>query len=295
MNKKDILEDLLPLYREDLLKEGSKDFVRENIKDYPDLCEDLEEMGKGEKKEDENRPLGFLKEAIERDKKAFALSISMLVLSLCLLIFCFLTRPLHFDYEEDLVGVKTYEGRLVFEFDPKVTGLEVDRAIVDKTEGSEEITYLDAYATRLGRLQKSLSKSKEKYYYSEIKKPETKVYYVNHGRTAKLLVGQEDQGGVAILPRLFLNYYGGLALIFLVFVLVFGAIFKKKRGELKRKYYLVLALPVSYLLSQLLIVGFSGTSYYGTYDFCLIILLAFSVYLFFTGLIRLIFEGKNKN
>ncbi len=119
------------------------------------------------------------------------------------------------------------------------------------------------------------------------------IYYVsNGGQEDTVIYGENpiEHGGVVTLPRLFLNYYlliaAFTALVLTVLLLLF-----RKRQKSKSIIAAILFVPVSYLVSHLLITGFDATSYSATRDFYLILLLVIPIYFIF----YILYKKKSSN
>ena len=82
------------------------------------------------------------------------------------------------------------------------------------------------------------------------------------------------------LPRLFLNYYFVIAILFALVLTMLIVIFRKKE-KIKNIIVKVLFIPGSYIVSHIMIKGWNATSYSATRDFYLILLLVMPIYSLF--------------
>lgn len=101
MKSEKIAEDLLNLYAEELLNEESKEFVEENLSKSEELREKLRQIkeDKIDVKNSNPMSLDFVAKRVKQDKKSYGLLITSLVVSILLIGFSFLTKPIH--YEDD--------------------------------------------------------------------------------------------------------------------------------------------------------------------------------------------------
>jgi len=120
-------------------------------------------------------------------------------------------------------------------------------------------------------------------------------YYLTDGSEDILIYGNDinPSGGIVTLPRLFFAYYLIFAISLIIICGIIMILFRrnKKVVNLTMK---VLFLPVSYLVGQLVIKGFTTSSYVATRDFYAILLITIPLYIAFITAMILIREYKNK-
>ena len=268
MNNCNIIKDLLPLYKEDLLSQESKTFVEEHLKTCPE-CENLlkEEI---EIESKNTKPLDFVEKRIKKETRYFTLAIIALLGSILIFIISYLNTPRHIEYEKGLYKVYRSDEIYTVEFNDKVSG-------IDYTD-TEDAIYLDAYSTKYDeifnkkRLRKSLTFHKDNF---------KTVLYQNHDSMPNIVIGSGEVRQT-LLPRLLLGFYARLSLIGFVFLglLIFLIEkFRKKSISLPIKTLLIGA-PLSLFLAIIAIKGLNTPTYYPMTDFKYIAFLALGIYLF---------------
>ncbi|MDD7305284.1 MAG: hypothetical protein PUG67_01705 [Peptoniphilaceae bacterium] len=278
MNNKKIAEDLLNLYAEDLLNEDSKAFVEENLKNSNDLREKLNQIKNDQLKIGSKKlTLDFVSKTVKKDKKSYALMVTSLVVSLLLICFSFLTRPIHYEDDGNLYRISKTDNEIFISFTKDVIK-------VDTYQDGGEI-FLDAYTSLLDQI---LNKSSKQVVSFE-KDPDRRIYYDNQEKKASLIYGNASEN-VQLLPRLALNSY--LILISIISgILIILAIFLKKFRKFIK--YIIL-VPITYLLAYICVCGFNFYSFYLERDLIYIVFLWLSLYLFSLSLISLVVDKKNK-
>ena len=268
MRNCEIIKDLLPLYKEDLLSEESKTFVEEHLKTCPE-CENLlkEEI---EIESKNTKPLDFVEKRIKKEARYSTLAAIALIGSILIFIISYLNTPRHIEYDKDLYKVYRNDKIYTVEFSDKVSG-------IDYTD-TEDAIYLDAYSTKYDeifnkrRLRKSLTFHKDNF---------KTVLYQNHDSMPNMVIGSGEVRQT-LLPRLVFGLYAWISIIGF-FVIAF-AIFlqeklRKKSLSLPIKTLLIGA-PLSLFLGILSIKGLNTAAYYPMTDFKYIAFLALGIYLF---------------
>ncbi|MCR4563098.1 MAG: hypothetical protein K5755_00455, partial [Clostridiales bacterium] len=108
----------------------------------------------------------------------------------------------------------------------------------------------------------------------------------NNGQDEVHIRGTNMYKGTA-LPRLALNYYIILAAGALIVSLVLLLIFRKKEKIRKIMTYIAF-VPLSYIISQLSVMGFDATSYSLMRDFKLILILSLFIFCVLVSVYRII-------
>lgn len=114
------------------------------------------------------------------------------------------------------------------------------------------------------------------------------IYYVSNGEQMdKVIYGENPNvnGGVITLPRLVLNYYFSVAFL-MSFVLTILLLLFRKNKKIKKIIVTILLIPLSYIVSHIMIKGFNATSYSAIRDFYLILLIFIPIYFMFYILYR---------
>ena len=268
MNKCNIIIDLLPLYKENLLSDESKTFVEDHLKSCPECENLLKDHIEIESKN--TKPLDFVEKRIKKESRYFTLAVVALLGSIFIFIISYLNAPRHLEYEKGLYKVYRSDDIYTVEFNDLVSG-------IDYTD-TEDTVYLDAYTTRYDqifnkrRLRKSLTFHKD-----DLKM----VLYQNHNSMPNMVIGSGEIRQT-LLPKLVFGLYAWMSIIGF-FVIAFAIFllekFRKKSISLPIKTLLIGA-PLSLFLGIISIKGFNTATYYPVTDFKHILLLSLGIYLF---------------
>ena len=269
MNNCEIIKDLLPLYKEELLSEESKTFVENHLKTCPECENLLKDQIQIENKE--TKPLDFVEKRIKKESRYFTLAVLALIGSILIFIISYLNTPKHFEHEKDLYKVYKSKDIYTVEFSDKVSGIDY----ID----TEDAIYLDAYTTKSDEIfnkerpRKSLTFHKDKL---------KTVLYQNHESMPNMVIGSGEVRQT-LLPRLFLGFYARLSIIgFVGLGLLIFLIEKirKKSISLTIKTLLI-GGPLALFLAIIGLKGLNTSTYYPVTDFKYIAFLALGIYLFF--------------
>lgn len=282
-----IVQDLLPLYEEDMLREETKEFVDGHLAQCAACRAELDAL-----KADVTpapvsaQPLRDLKRQLRRKKLTAVLLAVTLALTLATAGFAYLTAPQYLPYnaadwsvhelDASLDAVLNGEEHICIEPLTPVSGTEVE-SVIDPDSG-ETVYIISAWRTPLdkwlGKLD-TVNGSGDKLILLDTTNCRVVYYAQNNGQANMVLYG-ERSGGIISLPRLALGYYVLLSLALLITLgIAFFVCRRKKTG--KALGYLAL-IPASYLVGHLLVKGFTTTSYQMQRDFSLIILAAALIY-----------------
>ena len=316
MNKDcSIVQDLLPLYEEDMLREETKEFVDGHLVQCAACRAKLDALKADVKPAPVSaQPLRDLKRQLRRKKLTAVLLAVALALTLATAGFAYLTAPQYLPYDEtewmitrspraladgsimsdgltDLSGAESISVSLLV----PVSGAEVTntqdpnsgktiyfitawRTPLDTWCGTFDVSDTGDHAQReANALLDALGETESARTLFTLDATNcTAIYYSpNNGQDDVLLCGSRD-GGVISLPRLALGYYVLLSLtLFITLGIAFLICRKKKAG--KALGYLALA-PASYLAGHLLVKGLTTTSYQMQRDFSLIAFAAVLIY-----------------
>lgn len=266
-----IIKDLIPLYKEGICSKESKELVEEHIKtckscrDYYQSLDDEEITN--------NKPLEFISQSIEKNKKNRSRMIGSLVFSVLLIVFSFLTNPRQIDYDKELIKSSSTDDKIIYEFRDDVT-----RIYTDYANGEYGNTlYIDGSYSFLDRILGG-----EKQVLTLDKKDYNVILYNNNGnKTAKVMYdpnGYTTNSGSLSLPRLVFASYAKLAiLLFLLGLILSFTIFRK--WDKYNKIRLV-TLPLSYVLATFLIKGYNLESFHPVRDLGFILITTLAIYLF---------------
>ena len=282
-----IVQDLLPLYEEDMLREETKEFVDGHLAQCAACRAELDALKADVKPAPVSaQPLRDLKRQLRRKKLTAVLLAVTLALTLATAGFAYLTAPQYLPYnaadwsvhepDASLDAVLNGEEHICIEPLTPVFGTEVE-SVIDPDSG-ETVYIISAWRTLLdkwlGKLD-TVNGNGDKLILLDTTNCRVVYYAQNNGQANMVLYG-ERSGGVISLPRLALGYYVLLSLALLITLgIAFFACRRKKTG--KALGYLTL-IPASYLAGHLLVKGFTTTSYQMQRDFSLIILAAALIY-----------------
>ena len=268
MKNCNIVKDLIPLYKENLLSEESKTFVEDHLKSCSE-CENLLK-DKIELEKSESKPLDFVEKRIKKESRYFTLAMVSLIVSIIIFIISYLNTPRHFKYEKDLYRVYRGEDFYTVEFSDKVSG-------IDYTD-TEDAVYLDAYTTKYDEIFNKERPNKSLTFHKDNLKT---VLYQNHESMPNMVIGSGEIRQT-LLPRLLLGFYARLSIIgFLILGLIIFILekFKKKLISLPIKT-LIIGGPLSFFLGIISIKGFNTPTYYPMSDIKYIAFLSLGIYLF---------------
>lgn len=305
MNKDcSIVQDLLPLYAEDMLREGTKEYVDGHLAQCEACRAELAAL-----KADVTpapvsaQPLRSLKKQLRRKKFTAVLLAVALALTLAAAGFAYLTAPQYLPYSEtewtvaradgavtaeglaDLSGVESISVNLL----TPVSGTEVTS--MQEPDSGKTVYFITAWRTPLdtwcgtfdvsdtgdhaqreaNALLDALGETESARTLFTLDATNcTAIYYSpNNGQDDVLLCGSRD-GGVISLPRLALGCYVLLSFALLItFGIAFFLCRRKKIGKVLGHLALI---PACYLTGHLLVKGFVTTSYQMQRDFSLIVL-----------------------
>ena len=310
-----IVQDLLPLYEEDMLREETKEFVDGHLAQCAACRAELDALKADVKPASVSaQPLRDLKRQLRRKKLTAVLLAVTLALTLATAGFAYLTAPQYLPYSEtewaisrspraladgsimsdgltDLSGIESISVNLLTPVSgTKVTSTQDPdsgktvyfitawRTPLDTWCGTFDVSDTGDHAQReANALLDALGETESARTLFTLDATNcTAIYYSpNNGQDDVLLCGSRD-GGVISLPRLALGYYVLLSLtLFITLGIAFFICRRKKIGKMLG--YLAL-IPASYLAGHLLVKGFTTTSYQMQRDFSLIVFAAVLIY-----------------
>ena len=310
-----IVQDLLPLYEEDMLREETKKFVDGHLAQCAACRAELDALKADVKPAPVSaQPLRDLKRQLRRKKLTAVLLAVTLALTLATAGFAYLTAPQYLPYSEtewaisrspsaladdgsaadglsDLSGAESISVSLLV----PVSGAEVTntqdpnsgktiyfitawRTPLDTWCGTFDVSATGDHAQReANALLNALGETESARTLFTLDATNcTAIYYSpNNGQDDVLLCGSRD-GGVISLPRLALGYYVLLSLT--LFITLGIALFICRRKKVGKMLGYLALIPASYLAGHLLVKGFTTTSYQMQRDFSLIVLAAALLY-----------------
>ncbi len=316
MNKDcSIVQDLLPLYAENMLREETKEFVDGHLAQCAACRAELDALKADVKPAPVSaQPLRDLKRQLRRKKLTAVLLAVALALTLATAGFAYLTAPQYLPYDEtewmitsspraladgsimsdgltDLSGIESISVNLLTPVSgTKVTSTQDPdsgktvyfiiawRTPLDTWCGTFDVSDTGDHAQReANALLDALgeTESARTLFTLDATNCTAVCYSQNNGQDDVLLCGSMN-GGIVSLPRLALGYYVLLSLaLFITLGIAFFICRRKKAGKMLG--YLAL-IPASYLAGHLLVKGFTTTSYQMQRDFSLIAFAAVLIY-----------------
>ena len=288
-----VIRDLLPLYTEKMVEPETESLMKEHLEECDECRQKLSGMEAGtEAPVDTAKPLQTLKKEI-RKRRWYAAAIA----ALCVFVAVF-TWFYHENewklvpWEEGLAEVtgteeRPYEEVFGSDDDPadsrnspvEVLVLKID----DRINGTYESIFEEEDGTTTALLQGWTSNRSGNVVrdYGEMTfspVPDRLIY--DGGSSQKLLWGKPLNGGVVRLPRLALGYYAIIAVIIAAICgIAWFFLRKHDKSWIVRQLFFV---PVSYITGQLLIKGFTTTSFFFEDDLLHIVLTAAAVYALLT-------------
>lgn len=310
-----IVQDLLPLYEEDMLREETKEFVDGHLAQCAACRAELDALKADVKPAPVSaQPLRDLKRQLRRKKLTAVLLAVTLALTLATAGFAYLTAPQYLPYSEtewaisrspsaladdgsaadglsDLSGAESISVSLLV----PVSGAEVTntqdpnsgktiyfitawRTPLDTWCGTFDVSDTGDHAQReANALLDALGETESARTLFTLDATNcTAIYYSpNNGQDDVLLCGSRDDGVIS-LPRLALGCYVLLSLT--LFITLGIALFICRRKKVGKMLGYLALIPASYLAGHLLVKGFTTTSYQMQRDFSLIILAAALIY-----------------
>lgn len=266
-----VIQDLLPLYAEDLASEESKELVEEHLADCPDCQEKLKALQTPAAPEpDASAALRGVKKSLRRRRLQTALLAALLVFLPLFALLARSTDKYAMPYETDLVRVESAEdGALTLSFDGRVSGVESE--LCTDPDSGETTLLLQGWSSRWNDRTESV---RERGSYTVNTVPDRVLY--GFGENQKLLYGVPMNGGVQILPRLVLGYYLLLSLAAAAVLGLLWLIFRKKKaaGVLRALFFAALSYPIGHLL----IKGTQTLSFFLPRDLAFILIAAAAVW-----------------
>ncbi len=261
-----LIEDLYPLYEENLLQEASKEFVEKHLQECSD-CRTKFSQPQHDIDKQAKLNMDFMAKSIRKEKKKYGWAVFFLGLGIIIWLISFLTKPIPFEYSTDLFEKATTDQQEFLIFKPEVS-------TVERSEDSNGI-----YVSANTSLWRKWFQSQEQV---TIALPSEKpAFYANQKSDAVQIAGTYIPGNLMILPRLALNFYMVSAVVSLAILLFLFLVFKDKISK-KIKIYLS-AVPSAFILGFLSIKGLNGASHYIIRDLSWIMLLALCYYLAFVA------------
>lgn len=271
-----VIQDLLPLYTEDLAGEESRALVEEHLEECEACKQTLEGLrdAKPVTALTDSVPLLLMKQLLRRHTLLWSLLTGCLIAAMAFTLLGRMTAPEAAPYIMGLFSVAEAEdGRLTMTVTSKSEpGMDYLVEYFTNEWGWESMS-VTAYTSpwlRASNLDRAGT------VYTARSKDVRHVYYCDHSRGGKLTLlkgpttGANPNGGILLLPRLTLNYY---FLASLALTGLFGVLWLAFRRKAAGPTLLSVTLGFfSYFLAHLLVKGTDGASYFLLQDLAFILL-----------------------
>ena len=275
-----VINDLLPLYAENLTSEDTSKLIEEHLAECADCRARLEALKQPEATEPESTaPIKNLKKEIRR-RRLLAVGIAALAVYIVLFtVLVHVTDRKPVAYREGMLqvdGVYPYGWTELYkpEYAQGVFVIKAEDAGTLEVDYSEdpdtgEITAL------LQCWENGINGSISHEETLLLKEGTVRVIY-GFGPDQVLLWGEPMNGGIQVLPRLALTFYLVMAVIGAILFAVLWIIFRKKKaGGIFRQ---ICFAPIGYIVGHLLVKGVSSSSYFLVRDFAAILIAGAAVY-----------------
>lgn len=283
-NECNIVRDILPLYAENMVSSDTASFVEGHLENCGACRSEYEHMREPQSipARAEAAPLLKLrKKMLAKEIQTIALA-AVFVIVILVSLLAVLDTPQYFPYSEELLRVETMDdGGIEITFDDSVTNFHYTRIVGLKNQ-ERDYYWVEAWSSPFarwfsGRWFSSRGELSFKIDPEE-ELPISVIYLPNNGEESVCVYGEAcDFDGMVPLPRLALGYYLILAAIVFVILLVMWLLAKKK-ARLRAWLERVMMYPAAYMVSHLVIAGFSFESYSMTRDFLLIVPISILLY-----------------
>lgn len=291
-----VIKDVLPLYLENMLSDDSTEMVEKHLEHCQECKNYLEELKTFHQVPVDTNisPLLKIKSSIRKKNILTAILAMMIAIMLMVITIAFLTAPKYIPYSERSVTLNEAEnGWILVKFENTVSGYDIDKYPTEDNSG-----YVYHITTWNNTWNKMIKKSKVNY---TVLNPNgenvVSVYYYQADGSEDILMYGKDinqGGGIITLPRMFLSYY---LLAAIVCTVVCGGvmIIWHRHKKVFQFTLMIFYLSVSYLLSHLIVKGFTTSSYSATRDFFAIVLVMIPMYIAFLTVLHLFRKYKAKN
>ncbi|WP_230975011.1 hypothetical protein [Aminipila luticellarii] len=231
-------------------------------------------------------PLKKLRTALQKKKILTILLSIALTLAVTVIAIGYLSTPDYLPYSKDVITItKQVDGRVFAQFGNGVSGYSLEKYPTEDNLGF--IYHISTWDSMWSRY--IAKNSVQDIVLNPDGEKVSSIYYsFSDGKEDILIYGadQNPNGGIMMLPRLFLSYYATFALIMAVICGIVLFIIRKNE-RWKNIMVNILLLPAAYLLAHICIKGFTGVSYAATRDLFAILLATVFLYsaLFITKLL----------
>lgn len=289
-NECSIVQDLLPLYAEDMVRVDTAAFVQAHL-EHCGACRDAYKKAKQvlpEQNAPDTAPLLTLRHKLNTKKLQTIAVTALFLIALFVSLFAVLDTPIYLPYQEKLITVEQLgDMGVCLTFDTEVT--DFSYTVYDDPEGGD-FYYCDVqmWTSLWDKLFKKGSGSLTATVTTRQTKPIIFVYIPNNGQENIRVASYDPNAknrlergvsytGTIVLPRLSLWFYFAVAAAALLAAVIVW--FFTRRKERVRIWVERIGLyPVSYLISHCIVSGLHWSTYTLPRDFSLIIFLSILLY-----------------
>lgn len=283
-NKCNIIQDILPLYVENIVSDDTAEFVKEHLETCAECQHKYEQMKEPEVNHTsvEVAPLVNLKKKMLVKKVQTIALTAIFVIAVVLSAFAVLSAPVYFPYSEDLLSItENADESITITFAERVTDYSCSVFFDSDSENpsTEKVHYTIEAWTSLWDEWFSNRGVQSTTIRLEKNVPFTVYYAANNNEENIFIYGKSvtASGGSITLPRLTLGYYLILAIFGFCALLIAWFIFRSK-PNIKIWIERFILYPVSYIIGHFIVSGMNSTSYSLERDFMLIIFLSILIY-----------------
>lgn len=268
-----IVQDLLPLYEEQMLHPDTARFVQDHLSQCRQCQERSQQEFEGATPtpDPDPAPLHRLRKKLVMQKRRIVAFTAIVVAAVVLSALAVLGAPEYFPYDESLLCVETApDGSILIQFDPRVTDYEIVKTEDDSLTLTAWTTPFDRNREHTGHLALTLpgaSGTPKRIYYAS-----------NNGSEDMVVYGSVPAEHRVTLPRLSLSAYLQIMLVCFIVLAAVGIFLAACH---RRQVWLEeLALyPLGYALSHWIVMGTRSASYCLQRDLGAIILISVCLFL----------------
>ncbi len=279
----EVIEDILPLYVEDMESPSTKALVEEHLADCEKCRKKEQDMRKNVQIpiDTDTGTLEKIRRYLFRKKVTTVIVAVLSVLLIVVLLGVHLNSPIVIPYEEVAESVKIeagQDGRVTISMDNKGGSSESEYEII---ENGDRVQYISIYTTRWKQFTNMTAGSSSFEIETTGENAVSRVFYYpskENGESVCLYETEDISGGVVVLPRLTLNYYTLIAVL-LTFVGAVACFFlRKEKGRLLVALKVTL-FPLIYAVSSVVVLSGKGDVYNAGYYFTGILMVTVVLYI----------------
>lgn len=276
-----IVRDLLPLYAEGMTSPETAEFVSAHLAECEACRSELAQTKDSEapqRDESSAAPLMRIRKTLRRKRIRTAALAVVMALAIFASAFAVLDAPEYLPYSEGLVSVRpTGEGELLLEFGDGVT--DFDYSIYPDPDGGERrYCEVEAWTSLWDKWFSGDTGRKSAVIDTAPQHPVTVYYTPNNGGESVTVYGDDGgDGGMIVLPRYALAVYPVLAAAAELVLCLLWLLLKRCDGA-RRLLRRLIPYPVLYIVAQLIVSGFSESTYSMTRDFLLAVFISLLLY-----------------